>query len=202
MLSAFLFSATEVASSTIFDQWWLGMKDQAMAGQLNFWQNIYKEIYQNVLYNDRWLNYLRGMAEMASEKGILFHTDAVQAVGKTPIDLAHLPASMHAFGHGAQGPGLLERLAAGQCDARQQRIFAHLVKGGLRRKRKAALKTVRLRVVAPFAMVRAPLREQHIPKPRPVHYGFLHNARQPHGKAALLRLTAAGPLPIFTGIPY
>lgn len=37
------------------------MKDQAMAGQLNFWQNIYKEIYQNVLYNDRWLNYLRGM---------------------------------------------------------------------------------------------------------------------------------------------
>ena len=61
MLSAFLFSATEVASSTIFDQWWLGMKDQAMAGQLNFWQNIYKEIYQNVLYNDRWLNYLRGM---------------------------------------------------------------------------------------------------------------------------------------------
>ena len=37
---------------------------------------------------------IQRMAEMASERGVLFHTDAVQAVGKTPIDLAHLPADM------------------------------------------------------------------------------------------------------------
>ncbi len=37
---------------------------------------------------------IQRMAEMAKERGILFHTDAVQAVGKVPIDLHHLPADM------------------------------------------------------------------------------------------------------------
>ncbi|MDD3410150.1 MAG: amino acid ABC transporter permease [Eubacteriales bacterium] len=37
------------------------MKDRAIAGDLNFWENLYKEIYQNLLYNDRWLNYLKGL---------------------------------------------------------------------------------------------------------------------------------------------
>ena len=54
---------------------------------------------------------IQRMAEMASEKGILFHTDAVQAVGKTPIDLAHLPASMLSLSghklHAPKGIGVL-----------------------------------------------------------------------------------------------
>ncbi|GFH62954.1 MAG: cysteine desulfurase NifS [Candidatus Desulfovibrio kirbyi] len=45
------------------------------------------------------------MAEAAKEKGVLFHTDAVQAVGKTPIDLKHLHADMLSLsGHKIHAP--------------------------------------------------------------------------------------------------
>ena len=54
---------------------------------------------------------IQRMAEMAKEKGVLFHTDAVQAVGKTPIDLAHLPADMLSLSghklHAPKGIGML-----------------------------------------------------------------------------------------------
>ena len=54
---------------------------------------------------------IQRMAEMATEKGVLFHTDAVQAVGKTPIDLAHLPADMLSLSghklHAPKGIGVL-----------------------------------------------------------------------------------------------
>ncbi len=54
---------------------------------------------------------IQRMAEMAKEKGVLFHSDAVQAVGKTPIDLAHLPADMLSLSghklHAPKGIGVL-----------------------------------------------------------------------------------------------
>ena len=54
---------------------------------------------------------IQRMAEMAKDKGVLFHTDAVQAVGKTPIDLAHLPADMLSLSghklHAPKGIGVL-----------------------------------------------------------------------------------------------
>ena len=54
---------------------------------------------------------IQRMAELAREKSVLFHTDAVQAVGKTPIDLAHLPADMLSLSghklHAPKGIGVL-----------------------------------------------------------------------------------------------
>ena len=61
MLSTLLLGAAEVANTTLFDQWWMTIKDKALAGSLGFWENIYKEIYQNVLFNNRWFNYIKGM---------------------------------------------------------------------------------------------------------------------------------------------
>ena len=51
------------------------------------------------------------MAEMAAEKGVLFHTDAVQAVGKEAIDLGRQPISMLSLSghklHAPKGIGVL-----------------------------------------------------------------------------------------------
>jgi len=52
---------------------------------------------------------IRRMAELCREKGILFHTDAVQAIGKVPVDVQEAPVdflsfSAHKF-HGPKGVG-------------------------------------------------------------------------------------------------
>lgn len=48
---------------------------------------------------------IQHLAEMAHERDILFHTDAVQAVGKIPIDLRHTPVDMLALsGHKIHAP--------------------------------------------------------------------------------------------------
>jgi len=52
---------------------------------------------------------VRELARLCRERGILFHTDAVQAIGKLPVDVAEVPAdfltfSAHKF-HGPKGVG-------------------------------------------------------------------------------------------------
>ncbi len=52
---------------------------------------------------------IRELASLCQEKGILFHTDAVQAVGKVPVDVQDVPVdflsfSAHKF-HGPKGVG-------------------------------------------------------------------------------------------------
>ncbi len=45
------------------------------------------------------------IGEIAREKNVIFHTDAVQAVGKMPIDLQHLPVDILSFsGHKLYAP--------------------------------------------------------------------------------------------------
>ena len=54
---------------------------------------------------------IKEMAELAKEKGILFHTDAVQAAGKIKIDLNDLPVDMLSISghklHAPKGIGIL-----------------------------------------------------------------------------------------------
>ena len=54
---------------------------------------------------------IKEMAEIARNRGILFHTDAVQAVGKIPIDLQNLPIDFLSISghklHAAKGIGVL-----------------------------------------------------------------------------------------------
>ncbi len=55
------------------------------------------------------INPVKELAEFCREKGVLFHSDAVQAVGKLPINLAEVPVdfltfSAHKF-HGPKGIG-------------------------------------------------------------------------------------------------
>ena len=48
---------------------------------------------------------IKEMAEQASDQGYLFHTDAVQAVGKIKVDVSEVPVDMLSFsGHKLNGP--------------------------------------------------------------------------------------------------
>ena len=47
---------------TIFEQWWQPIEALVKSGQpLNFFQSLYKEIYMNAIFGDRWLQYLNGL---------------------------------------------------------------------------------------------------------------------------------------------
>lgn len=49
------------ASGSIFDTWWLAIEDKVYANTTNFFENIYKEVYMNVIRDNRWMNYLNGL---------------------------------------------------------------------------------------------------------------------------------------------
>ncbi|MDO5484112.1 MAG: cysteine desulfurase NifS [Desulfovibrionaceae bacterium] len=69
---------------------------------------------------------IQRMAEMARERGVLFHTDAVQAVGKCPIDLGKLPVDMLSLsGHKLHAPK-----GIGALYVRRGLRFRPLLRGG------------------------------------------------------------------------
>ena len=69
---------------------------------------------------------IQEMAELARERGVLFHTDAVQAVGKISIDLRHLPVDMLTLsGHKINAPK-----GIGALYVRKGVRFRPLVRGG------------------------------------------------------------------------
>jgi cysteine desulfurase len=69
---------------------------------------------------------VRELAEVCRENGVLFHTDAVQAIGKVPVDVSRVPVdfltfSAHKF-HGPKGVGGLY--------VRKGRALTPLIHGG------------------------------------------------------------------------
>lgn len=50
-----------VTYANIFEKWWAPVEAKALAGTANVFENIYKEIYINVIKDDRYLEYLKGL---------------------------------------------------------------------------------------------------------------------------------------------
>ncbi len=66
------------------------------------------------------------LAGLCRERGVLFHTDAVQAVGKVPIDLSRIPVDMLSLsGHKLHGPK-----GIGALYVRDETPFAPFLRGG------------------------------------------------------------------------
>lgn len=77
---------------------------------------------------------IQTLAEMAHERGIVFHTDAVQAVGKIPIDLRHLPVDMLSLsGHKIHAPK-----GIGALYVRKGTRFRSFIRGGHQEKGRRA----------------------------------------------------------------
>lgn len=77
---------------------------------------------------------IQKLSEMAHERGILFHTDAVQAVGKIPIDLRHTPVDMLSLsGHKIHAPK-----GIGALYVRKGTRFRSFVRGGHQEKGRRA----------------------------------------------------------------
>ena len=49
------------AAGSILDQLWSTMEERSLAGQLNFFEGIYRDLYLNLFSNNRWKLYLQGL---------------------------------------------------------------------------------------------------------------------------------------------
>ena len=75
-------------SISIFEQWWLQIEPAVQANTLNFWQFLYKEIYLNVIKDDRWLQYLKGLGVTLE---VSFYAILVGLVLGTLLAILRLP---------------------------------------------------------------------------------------------------------------
>ena len=97
------------APISVFEQWWLDIQPALESNTLNVWQTIYKEIYLNVIKDDRWLSYLRGL-EKTLEVSLL--AIVVGLLLGTVLAILRLPQIQHMDG---KGKGFLKQLGAGVC---------------------------------------------------------------------------------------
>lgn len=94
-------------SISIFEQWWLAIEPLVKTNSLNFWQNIYKEIYMNVIKDDRWFSYLKGLGVTLE---VSFYSILVGIVLGTLLAILRLPQVQNISG---KGRGFWAQLGAG-----------------------------------------------------------------------------------------
>ena len=84
---------------SIFEQWWQAIQPAVQANTLNTWQFIYKEIYLNVIKDNRWQQYLKGLGVTLE---VSFYAILVGLALGTILAILRLPnvQNMHARGKG------------------------------------------------------------------------------------------------------
>lgn len=75
-------------SISIFEQWWKAIEPAVQANTLNIWQFLYKEIYLNIIKDDRWLQYLKGLGVTLE---VSFYAVLVGLVLGTLLAILRLP---------------------------------------------------------------------------------------------------------------
>ena len=106
MLTTVMESAAQIS---VFEQWWLDIQPALESNTLNVWQSIYKELYLNVLKDDRWLSYLRGLEKTLE---VSLFAIIVGLVLGTLLAILRLPQIQNMD---ARGKGFGRRLGAGIC---------------------------------------------------------------------------------------
>ncbi|MBP3650739.1 MAG: amino acid ABC transporter permease, partial [Clostridia bacterium] len=91
---------------SIFEQWWQAIQPGIEANTLNFWQNIYKEIYMNIIKDGRWLQYLKGLGITLQ---VSFFAILVGVVLGTLLAILRLPQVQNV---NARGKGFFANLGA------------------------------------------------------------------------------------------
>lgn len=62
MLFTTAFAEGTQAAANILETWWLPIQSKIFANTpLNFFETLYKEIYMNLISNNRWFDYLKGL---------------------------------------------------------------------------------------------------------------------------------------------
>lgn len=54
-------ASNKLAQGNMFDEWWAAIQPKAMDGTLGFFENIYKEIYLNLIAEGRYMEYIKGL---------------------------------------------------------------------------------------------------------------------------------------------
>ena len=91
---------------SIFEKWWIQIEPLVQAKTANVWQNLYKEIYLNIIKDDRWLQYLKGLGVTLE---VSFFAILVGLVLGTLLAILRLPQVQNV---NARGKGFLPNVGA------------------------------------------------------------------------------------------